>query len=71
MLPAIYLVHIRWEGVPGATSYQILVDGKAVAKAGAKARTTKVSVDDATLVEIIDLPARSRIQAIDLSQVSP
>lgn len=69
MLPSIYLAYIRWEGVEGATGYQIRIDGKPVSKTGPRARTTKVRVDEATLVEIVDLPAESRVQTVDLTQV--
>jgi len=70
MLPTIYLAYIRWEGVEGATGYEIWKDGVRVSTAGPKARTTRVSVDDATVVTIVDLPARSREQTIDFAQVT-
>lgn len=60
---------VRWDSVPGATSWEIVKDGAVVATAGAKARTTRVLVDESTLIEIIDLPARTTIQALDLSQM--
>lgn len=63
-----YFVYLRWEGVPGATGYQIVIDGVAVATAGQKARTTRVSVKDGKhTVQIVDLPARSAPQEIDLN----
>ena len=62
------LVHVRWDAVPGATGYAIHVDGKRVATAGPRARTTRVTVDDATLLEILPLPALKPVQAIELTQ---
>lgn len=61
-------VKIRWDGVPGATGYQIVVDDQPVAKTGAKARTTlvKVTAGEHT-VRIADLPAHSTTQAINLN----
>jgi hypothetical protein len=66
----VYLVNIRWEGVEGATGYEIRKDGVKVATAGSKARTTRVSVDDKTVVEVVDLPTRSVTQTVDFSQGS-
>lgn len=59
---------IRWDSVPGATGWEIRKDGAAVATAGMRARTTKVLVDESTLVEIVDLPARTTTQALLLTQ---
>lgn len=61
------LVNLRWEPVEGTTLWEIRKDGVKVATAGAKARTTRVSVDDKTLVEIVALPSGD-IQAIDFGQ---
>lgn len=64
----ITLVNVRWFGVVGATGYEIQVDGKKVATAGARARTSRVAVDDATRVTVIDLPKRSLEQELVFSQ---
>ena len=69
MLPEIYQVYIRWEPVHGAMAYQILVNGNKVAKAGARARTTRVNVQENTVIEIVDLPAESKVQKVEFSQV--
>lgn len=61
---------VRWDYVPGATGYEIRKDGVRVATAGQKARTSRVSVDEATLIEVIDLPNRTLVQALDLTQVT-
>lgn len=59
------LLHLSWEGVTGATEYEIQVDGVKVSTAGANARTTKVSVRDGKhTVAVVDLPSRSRTQKI-------
>lgn len=62
------LVNVRWEPVEGATGWEIRKDGVKVATAGAKARTTRMSVDEQTLLEVVDLPARSRTQSIEFGQ---
>ena len=59
------LVNLRWEGVTGATEYEIQVDGVKVSTAGPNARTTRVSVNDGEhVVSVVDLPARSKTQKI-------
>lgn len=68
LVPLVRLVHLRWEPVEGASGYEIRVDGKPVATTGPRARTTKVSVGERTLIEIVDLPERSLVQAVDLVQ---
>lgn len=68
MAARITLVSIRWDPVVGSTGYDIVVDGRKVATAGAKATTTRVTVDNSTLVEIVDLPARQSVQALQLTQ---
>lgn len=62
------LLSVRWDGVVGATGYEIQVDGKAVSTAGPRARVTRVAVDDATRVTVVDLPMRSVEQEITFSQ---
>lgn len=69
MAAAVTLLRIRWDGVPGATGYEIVVDGRRVATTGPKARTTNVSVGQATKVAVVDLPARSLSQTVEFSQV--
>lgn len=70
MAARITLATVRWDGVPGATGYEIRKDGNYATTAGQKARTTRVSVDEATLIEVIDLPNRTLVQALDLTQVT-
>lgn len=70
MTARITLVTVRWDGVPGASGWEILRDGVKVATAGQKARTTRVAVDDNTRVEIVDLPARTLVQEVVLTQVT-
>lgn len=70
MTPAVTLLGIRWNAVAGAAGYAIKVNGRVVATTGPKARTTRVSVANATKVEIIDLPACSLAQTVDFSQVA-
>jgi len=61
------LVNLRWDSVPGATGWEILVDGVRVATAGARARTTKVGVKTGTkTVSVIDLPGRTSEQTVEL-----
>lgn len=64
----ISLVDVKWDGVEGATSYEIRVNGKPVATAGAKARKSRVSVTDATVISVVDLPNKRVIQELRLSQ---
>jgi hypothetical protein len=64
----VYWINVRWDGVPGAERYEIAVDGVPVSTAGPNARTTRLSVQNATLVEISDLPLRSVVQAVEFSQ---
>lgn len=69
MLPAVYLAYIRFEKIDGATGYEIWKDGVQVSTAGPKASTTRVSVDDQTIVKIVDLPDRTKEQIVDFTQV--
>ncbi len=62
-----FLVSLRWTPVVGATGYEILIDGKKIATAGAAAKSTRVSVGDGVkVVEVIDLPHRSSIQSLSI-----
>ena len=70
MPPRVTLLHVRWDGVPGATGYEIAVNGAKVATAGARARTSKLSVSDISLIVVTDLPARSVEQVLDFKQGS-
>jgi hypothetical protein len=40
------LVHLAWEGVAGATSYDILLNNVKVSQAGPRARTTRITVPE-------------------------
>lgn len=40
------LVNLRWDGVTGATSYDILLDNVKVSQAGPRARTTKITIPE-------------------------
>lgn len=42
------LVTLRWDGVAGATQYEIQLDGVKVAVAGSKARSTKITIPEGT-----------------------
>jgi hypothetical protein len=64
----VYWINLRWEKVEGATGYEIRKDGVKVATAGQNARTTRVSVDADTLVEVVALPAREVVQTVEFSQ---
>lgn len=64
----ISLLNLRWDNVLNATGYEIRVNNKVVSTTGPNARTTKVAVLDNALIEVIDLPKRSVIQAVDFSQ---
>lgn len=68
MTARITLVTIRWDGVPGATGWEIVLDGTRKVQAGQKVRTTRVSVDDATRIEVWDLPNRTTVQEVNLTQ---
>lgn len=68
MAARITLATVRWDGIVGATGYEIRVNGVAVATAGARARTSRVSVSDATTIEVVDLPERGLAQTLVLTQ---
>lgn len=69
-MATVMLLTIRFDGVPGATGYEIRKDGRVVSKTGANARQTRISVGTAaTKISVIDLPARSLEQIVDFSQV--
>jgi hypothetical protein len=63
-------VKVRWEGLAGATGYQVVKDGVVVGTRGPKARTTSLNVDDSTLVEIRALPSGTVVGTVDFSQVT-
>lgn len=62
------LVSVRWDGVEGATGYEIRVGGKTVATAGGKARSTRVSVTGESVITVVDLPGRRVEQELRFSQ---
>lgn len=64
-------VIVSWEPVSGATGYEISVNGKVVSTAGTRTKDRKIHVGPLhTLVEVVDLPARSRSQALDFLQAA-
>jgi len=64
-------IFVRWEAVAGASGYEISVNGQVTSSTGPNAKTSKVAVSAAhTLVEIVDLPTRSRVQALDFLQAA-
>jgi hypothetical protein len=60
-------VKVQWDGVVGATSYEIRKDGVKVATAGKAARFSQVSVDDDTKIEVVSLPNKM-VQECDFKQ---
>jgi len=63
-------VKVRWEGLAGATGYEVVKDGVVVGTRGSKARTTVLQVDDSTVVEVRALPTRTVVGTVDFSQVT-
>lgn len=63
-------VKVRWDGFDGASGYEIRKDGEVVGTRGPKARTTSLSVDDKTLVEVRALPSGTVLGSVDFSQVT-
>ena len=60
---------VRWAEVQGVVEkYQISVDGKVLTTAGPNARSTKVSVSEFTVIEVVDLPRRSVTQVFEITQ---
>ena len=69
MAARITLVTIRWDSVPAATAgWEIVIDGSIKTQAGQKVRTSRVSVDNNTRIEVWDLPNRTTVQEIVLTQ---
>ena len=68
MTVRVSLVTVHWEPVAGATGYEISVNGAKVATAGVKARSSKLSVGEDTLISVVDLPARSLSQQVHFEQ---
>jgi hypothetical protein len=68
MEPVIVIVKIKWAGVENATGYEISKNGKKVATTGSAARQSNVSVGESTKIEVVDLPARSKVQEIQFTQ---
>jgi len=67
-VPGASAVIVNWNEVPGATAYELSVDGVVVDTLNRNARSACVDIDDETVVEVVDLPARSLVQEIRCSQ---
>lgn len=66
----ISLATVAWDGVVGATGYEIRVDNKPVATAGAQTRSARVKVAQSgpTEVTVTDLPSRTVEQYLQVTQ---
>lgn len=65
LTPTLY--SFKWDPVAGATGWEIQIDGRKVATAGAKARSTRVKApaEGTMRVAIVDLPGRTTRQEIE------
>jgi hypothetical protein len=63
-------VKVRWDGLAGATGYEVVKDGVVVGTKGKLARTTSVKVDAQTVVEVRALPSHTVVGSVDFSQVA-
>jgi hypothetical protein len=61
-------ITVRWDGVQGATGYEIRKNGVAIGTRGPRARTHSLPVEGTTKMEIVDLPARSSVQEVNFQQ---
>lgn len=60
---------VFWDEVPGATGYEIVVDGQVLSTVARNKRSARVEVGRVNTIEITDIPARSLVQAIDFQQI--